>query len=534
MELQLRSCKTISHLRQLHAHIIHKGLDQDHFLLSRFICICNSLRNTAYAASVFTQVSSPSSYLWNCLMKGLCENSSLDETQSCFVGLRRSGGVPDCYTYSSWIKACANEGRVKEGMMAHGDVVKFGACGNLYVGTCLIDMYGKCGEVGFARKVFDEMGVRNVVSWTALLSGYTGLGDMVEAKNVFDEMPERNSTTLNAMIKGFVKAGDLNKARRLFEEMPGKNAVSYTILIDGYARDGDMVYARCLFDQSVNVDVVAWSALISGYVKNGQPYEAVKIFEKMCSYNVKADEFIMVSLMSACSQIGIPKLAEWVDARVNQSFGDLHNHYITAALIDMNAKCGNMDRARALFEEMPKRDLISYCSMMQGFSIHGCGSQAVDLFRRMLNDGLTPDGVAFTVILTACCHAGLVDEGCQFFSLMTNQYSLVPSPDHYACMVNLYGRAGQLTAAYDLIVSMPVEPHAGAWGALLGACRLLGDIELGEAVAAKLMELEPQGAGTYVLLSNIYAEADRWLDVWSVRSAMQRKGIRKKIGHCRI
>uniref|UniRef100_A0A7N0UAG5 Pentatricopeptide repeat-containing protein n=1 Tax=Kalanchoe fedtschenkoi TaxID=63787 RepID=A0A7N0UAG5_KALFE len=444
MELQLRSCKTIFHLQQLHAHIIRKGLEQDLFILSRFICICNSLCNTAYAASVFARVSTPSSYLWNCLIKGLCENSSLAETQSGFVGLRRSGGAPDCYTYSSLIKACANEGRIEEGMMAHGGVIKCGANENVYVGTCLIDMYGKCGEVGLARKVFDEMVVRNVVSWTALLFGYAGVGDMAEAKNIFDKMPGRNSTTWNAMIKGFVKSGELNKARRLFDEMPVKNAVSYTILIDGYARDGDMAYARCLFDQAVDVDIVAWSALISGYVKNGQPYEAVKMFEKMCSQNVKADEFIMVSLMSACSKIGIPKLAEWVDAYVCQSSIDHRNYYISAALVDMNAKCGNMDRATVLFEEMPRRNLVSYCSMMQGFSIHGCGAQAVGLFRRMLDDGLTPDGVAFTVILTACCDAGLVDEGCHFFNLMTNQYSIAPSPDHYACMVNLYGRAGQL------------------------------------------------------------------------------------------
>ncbi|KAK9289721.1 hypothetical protein L1049_007880 [Liquidambar formosana] len=193
----------------------------------------------------------------------------------------------------------------------------------------------------------------------------------------------------------------------------------------------------------------------------------------------------------------------------------------------MNAKCGNMERATKLFEEMPKRDIISYCSMIQGLSIHGHGAQAVGLFARMLNEGLTPDDVAFTVILIACSRAGLVEEGCHYFDCMRHQYSIVPSPDHYACMVDLLGRSGRLKAAYELIKSMPVEPHACAWGALLGACKLHCDIELGELVAGRLFELEPQNAGNYVLLSNIYAAADRWLDVSLVRYKMKERGIRK-------
>ncbi|KAK3042817.1 hypothetical protein RJ639_001090 [Escallonia herrerae] len=193
-----------------------------------------------------------------------------------------------------------------------------------------------------------------------------------------------------------------------------------------------------------------------------------------------------------------------------------------------------MDRATMLFEEMPKRDLISYCSMIQGLSIHGRGAQAVGLFARMLNEEVAPDDVAFTVILTACSHAGLVKEGCHYFDAMINDYSIVPSPDHYACMVDVLGRSGKLKAAYELIKSMPVEPHTGAWGALLGACNLHGDIELGKEIADRLFELEPLNAGNYVALSNIYAAADRWVDVSSVRSKMSERGVRKVLGCSRI
>lgn len=177
----------------------------------------------------------------------------------------------------------------------------------------------------------------------------------------------------------------------------------------------------------------------------------------------------------------------------------------------MNAKCGNMERANKLFEEMPKRDLISYCSMIQGLSSHG-------LFERMLSEGLTPDDVAFMVILSVCSQAGLIKEGCHYFNSMIRDYSIVPSPNHYACMLDLLGRAGRLEAAYVLIKSMPVEPHAAAWGALLGACKMHCNLEIGEEVANRLFDIEHDNGGNYVALSNIYAEANRWLYLLSIHS----------------
>ncbi|KAL2552318.1 putative pentatricopeptide repeat-containing protein [Forsythia ovata] len=176
---------------------------------------------------------------------------------------------------------------------------------------------------------------------------------------------------------------------------------------------------------------------------------------------------------------------------------------------------------------MLKRDLISFCSMIQGFSIHGHGVQAVALFDRMINEGLRPDDVAFMVILTACMRAGLVEDGFRYFDLMNNEYSLSLSPDHYACMVDLLGKSGKLKAAYELIKSMPVEPHAGAWGALLGACKLHWDTDLAEEVALQLFELEPHSDGSYVLLSNIHAEANTWLEVTHLRDKMCERGVRK-------
>lgn len=241
----------------------------------------------------------------------------------------------------------------------------------------------------------------------------------------------------------------------------------------------------------------------------------------MRDVNLKPDEFVLVSLMSASSQIGSQELAKWIESYIEKGSYDTTRPHVAAALVDMNTK---------LFDEMPKRDLISYSSMIQGLSIHGFTTRAISLFDKMLHEGVTPDQVAFTVILNTCSHTGLVNEGCRFFDLMVRKYSLTPSPDHYACMVNLLEKSGRLKAAYELMKSMPVESYAGAWGALLWACKLHTDVELGEIVAKRLFEFEPNNTGNYVILSNIYAQADRWGNVCDVRERMSEKGLRKVPG----
>ncbi|XP_017244497.1 putative pentatricopeptide repeat-containing protein At5g37570 isoform X2 [Daucus carota subsp. sativus] len=507
----LKSCKALKTLQQIHSQIIRQGFEQDHFIITQFISLCNSLSsNFTYISSVFDRVNTPNIYLWNTLIKVKSQHSSIEECLLLFRRMKRCADVcGDKYTFPSLLKVCARELAVRDGWVVHGVIVRCGVEGDVFVGSSLVDFYGKCREIECARKVFDEMSVRNEVSYTAMIVGYANVGDFEMAVSLFEEMPCRNVASWNAVINVFVRVGDLGGARKLFDLMPEKNVVSFTTMIDAYAKSGDMASARFLFEQSTSKDVVLWSALISGYTQNGQANEAVKLFTDLRAQNVRPDEYIIVSLMSACSQIGNLELAKWVDSYISQSSLDLRRPHVVAALVDMHAKCGNMEKATMLFKKMPKRDLISYCSMIQGLSIHGCGPQAVALFYSMLSEGIIPDDVAFTVILSACSHAGLVEEGCQFFDVMVNKYSIVPSPDHYACIIDLLGRAGKLKAAYDVLKSMPIERYAGAWGALLGACN-------------------------YVLLSNIYAEEDRWLDVSLVRNKMLERGLRKVPGCTRI
>ncbi|KAJ9539736.1 hypothetical protein OSB04_026242 [Centaurea solstitialis] len=529
----LKDCKNVRNLEQVHTQIIRKGFEQDHFLITQFISACNSVssNNLSYAQTVFDRVLHPGIYLWNTLVKSHCTHSSLATVFGFFRQMKRSHYVaPDKYTFPLLVKSCSCALALKEGRVIHGLIIKYGTESDVFVGSSLIDFYGKCREIVNARKVFDELPVRNEVTWTSMIVGYSSSGDCLVAKKLFDEMPERNQASWNAMINAFIKSGDLLSAKRLFDEMPCKNKASFTTMINGFAKSGDMASARSLFDQSPEKDIISWSAMISGYAQNGQPKEAIRIFIDMRSKNVKPDEYVMVSLMSACSQAGDWELAKWVDSYTSEISIDRTQNHMAAALVDMNAKCGNLERAATLFSKMPERDMISYCSMIQGLSVHGRGGEAVDLFHRMLRDGVTPDDVAFTVVLSACSHADLVEEGCRIFDMMVSEYSITPSADHYACKVDLLGRAGRVREAYEVLKEMPVEPHAGAWGALLWACRVHGEVSLGKEVAGRLFKIEPRNAANYVLLSDMYAASDQWSDVNDVRKEMTEKGIRKLRG----
>ncbi|KAL8139847.1 hypothetical protein V2J09_005868 [Rumex salicifolius] len=534
MATLLSASKTGLALEQIHAHIIRKGLESDNYLLSRFISRCTSFSLLPYAVAAFQRVHSPNTCLWNSLLKAYCDYSSLAQVISFFSQMRASGTEPDGYTFSPLIKRCSADLARWLGKGIHGLAFKIGFGGELFVCSSLVDMYGKCGEVLCAREVFDGMPIRNEVSWTAMIVGYASFGDLIEARRMLDSMPRRSMAASNAMISGYVKSGDVKSARKLFDEMPERNIVSFTSMIDGCVKCGEMVMARALFDQCPERDVVLWSALMSGYTQNGMPWQAVDVFREMESSGMKPDEFTMVNLMSACSQLGHLELAKWVDSYVSSGLFNLNQTHVAAALLDMNAKCGNMDRAMKLFNDMDEQDLVSYCSIIQGMSAHGQGDKAVHLFQEMLKKGVNPDNAAFTIAFSACSLARLVEEGLCLFDTMVKKYSIDPTPDHYACMVDLLGRSGHLKAAYDLIQSMPMEPHAEAWGALLGSCRLHCDIELGELVGRRLQEMEPTSAGSYVLLSNIYAAANRWLDVFAIRDRIKEKCLRKIPGCSRI
>ncbi|KAI3969141.1 hypothetical protein MKW92_052887 [Papaver armeniacum] len=322
-------------------------------------------------------------------------------------------------------------------------------------------MYGKCNSLDQSRWVFDEMLDRDVVSYNALIGAHARLGeDMSQAQRVFDHMPVRNAISWNGMIVGYVNGGDLSSARRIFDKMPERNVVSWTTMLVGYAKSGYMDSARFLFDSIPERNIIAWTAMI------------------------KPEAVTMTGVISASAQLGGTELANWIGSYVDRE-GIERNEKILTALIDMHAKCGNMEEACRLFRGIPSPDVFSYSALITGLASHG---QALEIFQKMQAEGIDPDNITFMGVLTACSHTR-----------------------HFACMVDMLARAGRLDEAHEMVMSMPEGRHPGALGALLSACKTYGNVEIAESTAKKLI-------------------TGQWEEAAKVRVAMKEKRIDKLPG----
>lgn len=300
-------------------------------------------------------------------------------------------------------------------------------------------------------------------------------------------------------------------------------------MILGLARNGEVEDSRRLFDKMPMKNTISWNSMISGYVGNGRYKEALDLFHQMQNARIEPSVHTMASLLGACACLGALEQGEWVHAYIEKN--DIEaNSIVLTALIDMYCKCGRLDKALWVFGNAPQKGLSSWNSMISGLAIHGCGEEAIRIFSRLQSSCLRPDHVSFLGVLTACNHSGMVDEARYYFSLMIITYKIQPTIKHYGCMVNLLGRAGHLEEAEELINSMPIDPDVVIWGSLLSACRNHGNIEIGEWVAKRMIELDPGESSSYVLLSNAYAAAGRFTDAVGMRQMMKEKQIWKDPG----
>ncbi|KAL5973069.1 hypothetical protein ACLOJK_039876 [Asimina triloba] len=544
------SSSSIRQLEQIHAHLLAHGQSRNKFLLTKLIRSFADRGSLQHSRRLFDSVVDappPSIFLWTAMIKAY---SGHDDAFLCAEALHLysrmhcsllAGEQPLAYTLSSSLKACARLSALPQGMQLHTHVFKYNFHSDLCVQTTLIRFYSACGCTQQMEQVFDGVAVaeRDVQAWNTLIAGYAKMGDMSAARSSFECMPEMNECTWVEMISGYAKAGRMDDARGLIDTLlpPGdRNAVICTAMIAGYAKCGDISSARMMFDQIIDRDVASWNAIISAYSQAGLYSEALHLFQLMLqpsvASRVKPNQATMATVISTCAQVGYAELAQKIEDYVNSHGHSLLNLRSVTALIEMHAKCGDPDKAFELFQRWKGKDVVCYSSMIKGFAIHGRGLEALHIFHQLLEEGLQPDSICFIGVLSACSHTGLVVEGCHYFECMKNDYSIPPTADHYMCLVDLLGRAGRIEEAYRIITTVmhPVQPHAGIWGALLNACRIHCNVELGERAALHLLQLEPHNAGNYILLSNIYAKAKRWEDVACVRARMRDYVMRKPPG----
>jgi pentatricopeptide repeat protein len=494
-------------LKQIHALIIINGSNNVLLLRKLVLTTSTSLVGptstptvTNYAHQLFAQIPQPDTFMFNTMIRGSSQSPNPIRAISLYSQMHQCSVKPDNYTFPFVLKACTKLFWVNTGSAVHGRVLRFGFCSNTVVRNALLVFHAKCGDLNVATSLFDDDSCKgDVVAWSSLISGYA-------------------------------KRGDLKFARKLFDEMPDRDLVAWNVMITGYAKQGEMENARLLFDEAPVKDVVSWNAMIAGYVACQLNKQALELFDEMSKAGVYPDEVTLLSLLSACADLGDSDIGQKVHAKVMEiSMGKLST-LLGNALVDMYAKCGKIQEALHVFWSIKDKDVISWNSIIVGLAFLGDGKESLSLFKAMLRTKICPNDSTFVGVLAACSHAGKIDEGYKYFDIMRSEYKIEPNIRHCGCMVDMLGRAGLLKEAVKFIDSMKIEPNAIVWRTLLGACKVHGDVELAKEVNEKLLRMRKDESGDYVLMSNLYASQGEWDGAEKVRKLMDDSGVTKSRG----
>ncbi|MBA0690274.1 hypothetical protein Goari_007962 [Gossypium aridum] len=494
----------MNHLKQIQAQTFLLGLHQDSHTLNKLIAFCTdpTLGTFRYAEKIFNLVQYPSLFIYNVMIKTFVKKGSHKNAILVFGKLREQGLWPDNFTYPFVFKAIGSLGALFEGQKIHGLVAKSGLEFDAYVVNSLMDMYVQVGRIQCSKKLFDEMPQRDVVAWNVLISGLVKCGKFEDAVNLFGLMRKEglvkpNEATIVSTLSACTALGRLDLGKEIDhyarEELELTTIIG-NALLDMYCKCGCLDIARKLFDDMPSKNVNCWTSMVSGYVNVGQLAEARRLFER----------------------------------------SPVRDVVLWTAMINGYVQFNCFDEAVGLFQEMQaqrvKPDKFVLVSLL---TVNGETSKALELFSEMEQTNKKPDDITFIGVLSACSHGGLVEEGRKVFDSISKVYHMEPKLEHYACLIDLLCRAGLLVEVEKLIDDIPgkdTETIVPLYGSLLSACRTYGNVEMGERMAQRLVEIQSSDSSVHTLLSNIYASADRWEDVKKVREKMKDLGVKKVPG----
>lgn len=476
------------------------------------------------ARQVFDEMTKRHIVAWNSMISAYLRSGRTEEALYLYKVMFREGVVADEFTFSSIFRAFSDLGLLREGRISHGKLVVSGlGVGNVFVGSALVDMYAKFGNLMEARMVFDQVVEKDVVLFTALIVGYTQNGGEGEAMAVFGKMVSEgikaNEFTFATTLIACGNLGELSEGKVVHGVIIKMGFESYvdaqTSLLSMYSRCGLVDDSLRVFDQLSNPNLVTWTAVIAGLVQNGREESALSMLRQMMRNSVKPNAFTLSTALRACSSLAMFEQGRQIHAHVGKVGLD-QDRFAGAALVDMYGKCGSIGMARQVFDNLFEPDIVSMNSMIYCYAQNGHGHEAIRIFDRMRNCGLQPNDATFVSVLSACTNAGLLEEGRRIFSSITGN----PTKDHYACMIDLLGRAGKLEEAESLITRIE-NPDVVLWRTLLSACRIHGEVDMARRAAKNLLELQPGDNGTYILLSNIYASTGNWDEVIKTKVSMR-------------
>ncbi|OMO95341.1 hypothetical protein COLO4_15965 [Corchorus olitorius] len=538
------------------------------------------------ALALFHQMPERDIFTYNIVISGLMHARDVEGARTVFEGMV----CRDVVTWNAMIGGYFINGMVDEGLkvfekMPGKDVISW---------NLVIEGLVRCQKFDLAEEYFNRMSYRNVASWTVLISGLAKAGRMAEACKFFEEMPVKDVRAWNVMLEGYIRIKCDDKAEILFQEMPEKDLDSWKLLINGLVissrlvdalwnfmemptkccktlnlillgliRNGLVNEVHAFLEKQPYSNVFSWTNVIVGYFGKGEVRSAIKVFELMAIRDVTVwnamiwglgeydqgeegfkffirmkesgfspDESTFTSILSICSNLLSLHLGKQSHAQVVKS-GLNDFTAVSNALITMYERCGNMQSALLEFFSSPSQDVISWNSVICGFAHHGNAEKALEMFERMRLTDVKPNQITFIGVLSACSYAGLVDQGKYYFDYMKNKCSLKPTTEHYTCIVDLLGRFGLIDEAMSFLNQMRVdgvEVPASVWGALLGACRIHNNIEVGVIAAERFLEIEPLNAGVHLILAEMYLSCGKRADAEIVRARMEEMGVRKQQG----
>ncbi|MCO5592008.1 hypothetical protein L7F22_046001 [Adiantum nelumboides] len=528
--------------RFIHSCAVEYGFESDVVLGTATISMYGRCKCMPDAERAFDRLHEPDVVAWNSIIGLHIEQDQLSGNAfKVYKQMQGSKMPPDYVTFVHLLEACAGLADVVEGRLTHVAILDTGLEGTVKVGNALVNMYSKCGSFEDANKEFQKMQTRDVVSWNTIISAYTQYGFSQEAITLYKQMLQLgfkpDDFTYSSVISACAGVSAVLDGACIHsiivDEGRELDKVIATALIDMYSKCHSLEDARKVFDQNYPGTMPSWTVMIGAYTLQGNGVEALELFQQMKLLGLKPDEITFASVLGACAILADLNEGKVLHEQIRK-LGYESEVVVAGALVNMYGKCGSLTDAQNVFDGMSEHDLISWNALITAYTQQGCGEIALELFSRMQAAGVEPNEVTFVSVLSACSHARLVDEGVRLFDSMQHIHALTPTVEHYGCMVDLYGRAGYLKEAEDVIKSMPFESDSVVWETLLSACRMYGDVEQGKRAAEHAIQLKSNNDAPFILLSNIYAAEGRWEDVAKVRKRMADLGVKRTTGFSSI
>ncbi|XP_076957011.1 pentatricopeptide repeat-containing protein At5g55740, chloroplastic [Bidens hawaiensis] len=491
--------------RQGHAIAVLYGLDEGNIVGTSLINLYSKTGLVKEAEKVFSKMVKKDVVAWNLMVSCYVNDKDIEKALTLCRDMLLEGLKFDSVTMTS-IATCAGDNQnLKLGKEAHCQCIRRNLMSDMALASSIVDMYAKCNKIHNAKRVFSSLQTKDLVLWNTMLAAYAEVGSSGETLKLFYQMQldgvPPNVVSWNSVILAFLKNGQVNEAKVSFLEMESL---------------------------AVEANLITHTILITGLVQNGCVDDAITVFIEMQEKGIKPNNVSMVGILSACKNRASLQLGKAIHGYVIRHNMNM-NSVLATSMVDMYAKCGNIKQSRKVFDMILAKELPLYNAMISGYALHGCHNEAITIFKDLKNEGVKPDSITFTNVLSSCRHCGLINEGLDIFVNMVTKYDVAPSVEHYGCVVSLLSKCGK-SEAFRLVKNMPFKPDSHILGSLLVACREHNEIDIAKHLIENLSKLEPNNSGNYTALSNLYAANEMWDEVSDLMSLMKEKGIKKNPG----